>query len=397
MATASAVGAATLVFAYSNHAQACGCFAPPDPSVPVVQAGERILFSHKDGRITAHIQIQYQGEANEFGWLLPLPSRPELKLGVEELFAQLIATTQPKYRLVRQADGTCGIPTFSSGENSPPGRDAAGDDEDDVVEVQGSIGPFDFAVLRADEQKPMFDWLVENSYVIPTGTENVVDPYIKEGAFFLALKLRKGNDVGDIQPVVVEYESDLPMIPIVLTSVAAAPDMGIMVWVLGDSRAIPRNYRHTILNEEYIDWFTAGSNYNDVIIKATNEVENGQSFITEYAGTSAIMQNVLDWEGRFGDRGMLASTTDAGTYVTMLRQNGFLWTSSLVSQLRRTFPMPDRLRDDGVSEDTYYESLDFYLNRYRERNPEVFEGVDLSFDATALTDELWRRIVEPTL
>ncbi|MEM7676845.1 MAG: DUF2330 domain-containing protein, partial [Myxococcota bacterium] len=397
--TALATGAAMLVTTYSNSAHACGCFAPPDPSVPVVQAGERILFSHEDGKITAHIQIQYQGEANEFGWLLPLPSRPQLKLGVEELFAQLINTTQPKYRLVRQADGTCGgIPVFAGGESSPPGRDFS--DEDDgsgVVEIQGSIGPFDFAVLRADEAKPMFDWLVENSYVIPTGTQDVVGPYINPGAFFLALKLRKGNDAGDIQPVVVEYESDLPMIPIVLTSVAAAPDMGIQVWVLGESRAIPRNYRHTVLNEEYIDWFTAGSNYNDVIIKATNEADNGQSFVTEYAGTSEVMQKQLNWDGRFGDRAALAATTDAGAYVSRLRQDGFLWSSGLVAQLRRNFPMPDRLRDDGVTEDDYYQSLDFYLNRYRERNPEVFEGVDLSFDPAALTDELWARIVEPTL
>src|SRR5262245_59540260 len=83
-----------------REARACGCFAPPDPRVPILQAGERIAFAHKDGVITAHIQIQYQGSAQEFGWLLPLPAVPTMKLGVEELFTNLIQTTQPKYRLV---------------------------------------------------------------------------------------------------------------------------------------------------------------------------------------------------------------------------------------------------------------------------------------------------------
>src|SRR6266568_3343701 len=88
-------------------AAACGCFAPPDPSVPVVQAGERILFARADGVVTAHIQIQYRGDAADFGWLLPLPSLPTLELGSDELFTRLIATTQPKYLRTRRYDGPC--------------------------------------------------------------------------------------------------------------------------------------------------------------------------------------------------------------------------------------------------------------------------------------------------
>src|SRR5690349_4868128 len=97
---AAGVGAALLIqLIHAPRAEACGCFTPPDPSVPIVQSGERILFGLEDGTVTAHIQIQYSGAAEEFGWLLPLPSMPEMQLGTDELFAQLIATTQPKYVL----------------------------------------------------------------------------------------------------------------------------------------------------------------------------------------------------------------------------------------------------------------------------------------------------------
>src|SRR5262245_59985115 len=87
------------VFVSARVASACGCFTPPDPSVPIVQAGERILFSIDNGTVTAHIQIQYAGDAKDFGWLLPLPSVPApLQLGTDELFTTLISNTQPKYR-----------------------------------------------------------------------------------------------------------------------------------------------------------------------------------------------------------------------------------------------------------------------------------------------------------
>src|SRR5690348_4020382 len=102
---------------YASDARACGCFTPPDPSVPIVQAGERILFAMADGQVTAHIQIQYQGTAQDFGWLLPLPSVPTLELGTDELFNQLTSTTQPKYRLNRVYEGNCEIGRASCRES----------------------------------------------------------------------------------------------------------------------------------------------------------------------------------------------------------------------------------------------------------------------------------------
>src|SRR6476659_7712803 len=98
-------GAALGLLGQTHEAAACGCFTPPDPSVPIVQAGERILFSVDNGSVTAHIQIQYAGDAQDFGWLLPLPSVPTLQLGTDELFANLINTTQPKYRLTTAYNG----------------------------------------------------------------------------------------------------------------------------------------------------------------------------------------------------------------------------------------------------------------------------------------------------
>ena len=46
------------------------------------------------------------------------------------------------------------------------------------------------------------------------------------------------------------------------TDVRAVRNMGIQVWMLGKGRAIPRNYRHLLINEAQVDWFT-GQNYNE--------------------------------------------------------------------------------------------------------------------------------------
>src|SRR5439155_6153084 len=130
-----------------------------------------------------------------------------------------------------------------------------------IVVVQASIGPYDYAVLKADDQAELTKWLDDNHYFVPSTAGDALKPYTHPGAFFLALKLRGGAATGDIAPVVLRYQSDLPMIPITLTSIGAVPNMGILVWVLGEARAIPRNYYNVVLDDLPV-WFSNFSTYN---------------------------------------------------------------------------------------------------------------------------------------
>lgn len=399
-----------------SPALACGCFAPPDPSVPIVQAGERILFAHENGEVLAHIQIQYSGKPGEFGWLLPLPSVPKDKtgkdgidLGVDELFTQLTSTTQPKYRMnVVRPD--CG--GKSASRNSPQAAfDSAGASDmgafpapnapPSPLVVQASVGPYDYAILKADNKDLMLQWLKDNKYFIPTGTEQASGPYIRPGAFFLALKLKAGEAAGSLQPVVLRYKSDLPMIPIVLTSVAAQPNMGIQVWMLGAGRAIPRNYYHTVVNDAQIDWFTAGANYNDVIIKAVGEADGKHSFVTEYAGSSSVMRGRLNAPGRFGNLDTLAMVKDPVSFVRGALSGGFSASNTqFTAQLERFIPLPAALKVQGTTVATYYQNIDFFLNRDRAMNPAKYADIEaalMAFDGAKVVPELRTRVVEPTL
>ena len=404
------IGAASVSLIMNDGAaRACGCFTPPDPSVPVVQAGERIVFAVKDSMVEAHIQIQYAGDAKDFGWLLPLPSLPTLELGTDELFTQLTQQTQPKYRLTQA--NSCGKSSINTsfggagGAASPSSAEDRAHDPNNPLVIQDTVGPYDYAVLKADLQQPMLDWLKANHYFVPAGTDAAVVPYINPGAFFLALKLHSGRSAGDLQPVIVRYASDLPMIPIVLTSTAAKPDMGIQVWMLGKGRAIPRNYYHTVINEAAIDWQTSGANYNDLIIRATKEAKERHTFVTEFAGKSEIMKDTLDKAGRFGTRSELAAANDPVSFVTYLQQHGFTVTvqqtqqggpafyqpisfsGSLLAILSAAFPMPDQLVQQKLPAAQFYGNFAGYVQQY---------NLHYTLDATKLADDVWARVVLPT-
>lgn len=390
---------------HQSDVRACGCFTPPDPSVPIVQAGERIIFAIADGQVTAHIQIQYQGDAADFGWLLPLPSVPTLELGVDELFTSLTSTTQPKYKVNRVYEGNCsfgpnrgiGLGGTPSGANGGGGSGGGDQGPGSPLVYQDSIGPYDYAVLDARSKDAMLKWLADNRYFVPAGTDGAVGPYIHAGAYFLALKLKSGNSTGDLQPVVVHYASDLPMIPLVLTSVAANPHMGVQVWMLGNGRAIPRNYYHTVINDAKLDWINGSQNYNDVIIAATAEAPDKHSFVTEYAGSSSVMKNVLNAPGRFGDQATLASQPTELAFVEYLFGHQFPVTAQTVATLQKYIPEPPALASKGVTAPQFYQQLGYYLGQYRQLHPSDFTGWKENFQPSMMASDLWTRVVTPTL
>ena len=402
--------AVVAVLAWSRPADACGCLAPPTPAEPIVQAGERILFAVRNGVVTAHIQVQYAGDAKDFGWLLPLPSVPTLTVGSDELFTQLDAATRPTFLLNRTFTGKGGPPpplSLSCSRNSPTLIDRTADARDggasSPLVTTSSVGPYQYAVLRADDQAAMFQWLSDNRYFVPAGTGSVVTPYIHPGAYFLALKLKAGANTGDITPVVLQYPSSLPMIPLILTSVGAQPNMGVQVFLLGNGRGIPRNYHHVVINDALLDWQGGAKNYGALVTQAVSEAPQKHAFVTEYSGPSAVMHDVLGPPQRLGTEEELKVASTPAQFVRQLFQANFadprttppLLPANVIKLLLAQVPLPDALVAQGITANAYLSNLDYYLGTYRDSHPSEFANVTIAFDAPVLARQIFDSFVKP--
>ena len=86
---------------------------------PVVQDAERIVFAIDEGQrtIDMHVQISYDGEADEFAWIIPVPERPELFLSNQFLFDSLAVSAAPRFNLTFRTEGRC------MEQQLPPGRE----------------------------------------------------------------------------------------------------------------------------------------------------------------------------------------------------------------------------------------------------------------------------------
>ncbi len=284
------VGALGSSLGVIDDAAACGglfCNA----AQPVNQAAERIIFAkNSDGTVSAVIEIMYEGPSEQFAWVLPVPpGMTDVKVASSISLDRIEAQSNPLYRLNVTTDPACFDDVAQDSLGGIPGSvsapEPAPEDSGVSVVASGAVGPYVYEQIEVDEglddeAEVAVNWLQMNGYDVGELGPDRLRPYLQQKMNLLAFKLNKNSNTGSIRPIHLRYESSQPFIPIRPTAVAANPNMGIKVWVLGDSRAIPQNYRHLELNEARIDWFNPGTTYNDVVIAAADEA-GGQGFVTE--------------------------------------------------------------------------------------------------------------------
>lgn len=328
-------------FAAAGPVWACGGFFCQQ--VPIDQAGEQIIFRQDGDLVTAVVLIQYVGEAEDFSWVVPVPGTPEVSLGSDMVFSALEPATRPQFTLEVNGEPCPELfpPAFGG---LPAPADGVAEDSDEVEIVDAfAVGPFDVVIVSSDDPQALSTWLADNDYDLTERGDELIAPYVSEGMNFVALKLRQNQGVGDIQPLIMQYRSDRPMVPIRLTAVAAEPDMGIIVWLLGQSRAVPVNYLSVEPNYTLLNWysgpFAAYASYQGLVTNAMDEA-GGQGFATDYAGTELDYFSALpspdDLRAELDD---LRQLETLGAFYARLSLSSVFPRDKVLEILRRELPL----------------------------------------------------------
>ena len=372
-------------------AQACGGFFCQN--VPVDQTGENIVFVADGTTVQAFVQVQYQGEATEFAWIIPTPSLPEVGVSSDAIFPYFAQFYRREAYLNATDHGSCGPYCWDdefAGLDTvqDTGSADAGTGDVEVIE-QGQTGPYDFAILRATDAQVLFDWLGANDYNLPATAIAAVEPYALMGdeTHFVALRLQKDASVGDLQPVKLTYAAEQPMVPIQLTAIAAQPDMPIYVTVLGASRAVPENYLDAVLIEAPQTYY--GTESIELIGNAVDQA-GGHAFVTTFAGPTGSLPPLFIEGSNFRLDG-LAELTDAGAFLRELRSRGFTGSPELLGMLQRYLPLPMALANQGYTAQQFYNDL----TQPWGCSFSCSYAAAATFDAVAFAAELEARIVAP--
>ncbi|HBU48919.1 MAG TPA: hypothetical protein DEB46_11475 [Myxococcales bacterium] len=309
----------------ADRAEACGGLFCGN--TPVDQTAERILFEVNDDNTTsAVIEIQYQGRAEDFSWVIPVPAlwgvctagngevEKDRVGGVDRVrrcqigsddnpcsetaSCQALEVVPPS--VVRALDLMTNPriippPTTCSDRGSRGGFLAAADssvaeagDESNGVEVTElpSVGPYAPILVSGSDAQELVDWLGENEYAITQEMVPLIADYVAREYQFLAMKLEPDADVSDIQPIKMTCPGSTPSIPLVLTGVAAEPEMGVKVFIMGDNRyQAGEDWSNVAIDVNMVNFNPRDGSHNYFgLVSWELDKAGGRGFITQFAG-----------------------------------------------------------------------------------------------------------------
>ena len=183
---------------------------------PVVNADQSVIILWDAASKTEHFirKASFQSAGDDFGFIVPSPSQPELEESGNEAFPYLHDLTAPTtIRIPRPTVGfgcsgaaTLKDDTFCA---APP----------PMVQVlqEKEVAGFNAVVLEAKSSGALVDWLKEHGYAFSPEVEAWARPYIERGWKFTALKIAKNRSSSDKAVVAgalrISFKTDRPLFP----------------------------------------------------------------------------------------------------------------------------------------------------------------------------------------
>ena len=252
---------------------------------------------------------------------------------------------------------------------------------------RGSVGPYDYVVIRSEDGATLRTWLANNGYYVSEDAARIVDEYVAGGHSFVAVKLQVGQDTSAIRPIILRLQSPEACLPLKLTAIAATPDLRINVWVLADARAIPINYVEIAVNQAKLDWFNFGRNYDQLLKEAANEAQ-GNAFAVEYAQPSAAAATWFTLSSSSGARGAGEPSRIRPSYLSALRRSGLTPTGAVMQVRAEVHPAAGVAGGAGGDRG---DVLRRDISSYWSNNRDAFAP----FDPVAMTAELEAEVLRP--
>jgi hypothetical protein len=209
---------------------ACCYFSAKDKDIN--QPGQKAFITWVESEKIESFTVQpkFEGNALDFGMVVPTPSKPKLDEMPRDFFKDLAIYTilmplpQPIW-LEEPVINFAGVEESDHNEKAD-GETHKGDHGVKVLE-SGVVGSLDYKIIVAEDASGLYAWLKENGYSFG-GTEETLDFYIKKKWFFTVMKIDSkamkknpdGSYLGEVTPTRFTFESDQCVYPLKITQIS---------------------------------------------------------------------------------------------------------------------------------------------------------------------------------
>ncbi|MFN4258630.1 MAG: DUF2330 domain-containing protein [Gemmataceae bacterium] len=180
------------------------------------------------------VQPKFEGNALDFGMVIPTPTRPRLDEMPRDFFKELAVFTIMKKREYPQSK-LLPQPEFLRFRNDAALPAAALDTAKAqklnrlkvIVLEEGVVGSLDYKIISADRADDLFSWLKDNKYSY-AGDEATLDFYIQKKWLFTVMKIDTmqmkrnpdGSFAGEVTPTRFQFTSEKLIYPLKITQLS---------------------------------------------------------------------------------------------------------------------------------------------------------------------------------
>lgn len=156
------------------------------------------------------ISPSYEGSAERFAWVVPVPAKPQVEVADAALFHDLMDITKTMIMAVEPAIGTLA------------------EDSVKVIERK-TVGDYDVSVLSSTEGNALMKWLSSNGYHLPAKAADPIQYYVGKRWTFVACRVKdpsasaQGLRTGTLAPLSMTFASKRPIYPLRLSSANPKP------------------------------------------------------------------------------------------------------------------------------------------------------------------------------
>jgi hypothetical protein len=231
--------ATAVVLLFGRSADAACCYFSAQ-NADILQPGQKVFLTWDPEKKaeTFTVQPKFEGNALDFGMVIPTPSQPKLDTMPRDFFKHLAVYSILSRREVPQSKllhfiygrlrgGDMALPMAPSRAQGPADDKGGGQKPTVVVLEAGVVGSLEYKIIEATRADDLFKWLKDNKYHY-AGDEATLNFYVQKKWLFTVMKIdtmqmkknKDGSYAGEVTPTRFQFASDKLIYPLKITQIS---------------------------------------------------------------------------------------------------------------------------------------------------------------------------------
>jgi hypothetical protein len=221
-----------------NFARSACCYFSAK-NADILQPAQKVFITWdpKENVETFTVQPKFEGNALDFGMVIPTPSQPKLHEMPRDFFKHLAIYTIMKKREIPHSKllpmlggrGRGGLLPMAA--NAAEARRDGGKGEQErpkvIVLEAGIVGSLDYKIISAERADDLFQWLKDNKYSY-SGDEATLNYYVQKKWLFTVMKIdtaqmkrnKDGSFDGEVTPTRFQFKTEKLVYPLKITQIS---------------------------------------------------------------------------------------------------------------------------------------------------------------------------------